>query len=455
MALDRSPLSVPTPGDPGQEHLWILHPEDRLRRKNYLRILNRAWLVFGGVALVTAPLYTYWQLSLVIAFATAVTFVAVALLLRANRLPTASITFCACVNTSFFAVFLVLAALLGPDEAFRIEAPVLMLMGLTALFAAALLGPRAALAVAALNSLILVGTRLVLSPSSIPRPSVLVFFWLLAAVAFLYENTLNGAFAELRGVRDGLEANVIKRTAELRNSISQLERVTQELLAANRDLDLFNTAVAHDLRNPLIVIEGYSRVLQQGTSNPEVDVAFAVDKMLAAESRMHRLIDGLLAFARLGQHALRIEKVAMQALGERLAAEFKDQEKSRCIEIAISNLPDCEADPFLMEQILANLIGNAVKFTRTRENAKIQIEGSRLNEELIYSVRDNGVGFALDSAPRLFSPMQRFHAQSEFEGTGIGLAIVDRMVRLLGGRVWAESEPDRGATFYFALSTPS
>ena len=166
---------------------------------------------------------------------------------------------------------------------------------------------------------------------------------------------------------------------------------------------------------------------------------------------MHRIIDGLLAFARLGQHAIRVERVPMHELAERLVSECKSLEQGRTVLFEVSPLPECSGDPVLIEQVLANLLANAVKFTRPREVAKIQITGHRQDEELVYAVSDNGVGFKMEEADRLFSPLYRLHSQQEFEGFGIGLATVERVVKLHGGRVWAQSEPDKGATFFFAV----
>jgi len=421
------------------------------RRANYLRVLNRGWLALGVVSLATIPVYPYWQLSLLIVCATSATFVLVGVLMRQAGIRRAAIAFCTCMNATFFAMFLTLAILLGPEEAFRTEATVLILMGVTALIAAALLGPRAALAVAAVNTVIVIGLRLAIAPESQPRPSLLVFYWLIAGIAFLYENTLNGVFAELRGVRDGLEATVADRTKELRASVERLQRVTDELSAANRDLDLFSAAVAHDLRNPLMVIEGYSRELERDTVHFGVDTTRSLQKMLAAEARMHRIIDGLLAFARLGQHAIQIERVSMSALAERLASECKTLEQERNVLIEVRSLPDCHADPVLIEQVLANLLTNAVKFTRPRDVAEIRISGEKENGELVYAVSDNGIGFKMQEADRLFNPLYRLHSQHEFEGSGIGLAAVERIVKLHGGRVWAQSEPELGATFFFSM----
>jgi signal transduction histidine kinase len=426
-------------------------PEGAERRLQYLGVLNRAWFTFGAIALITMPLYRYWQVSITIALGCGLTYVIVQSLLHTQSLRAACITFCLCTDTLFFVTFLVLAVLVGPVEAFRTEAPVLMLMGITALFAGALIGPRTAWAVAAINTVVIIGTRLWLAPEADPRPSTIVFGWLLAGVAFLYEHSLRQVFAQLRNVRIGLEATILDRTKELRTSIQSLEKLATQLTAANRDLELFSSSVAHDLRGPLRVIEGYSRLLQQDFAANNPEAAQALQRMMQVESRMSRLIEGLLSFARLGNHALNKRAVDMTALARRTADELREQESARILQIDIDELPTCCADALLIEQVLVNLLANASKFTRPRTVAQIAIRGRQQNGEVIFSVKDNGVGFPMDQVDRLFNTLQRLHAYEDFEGTGIGLATVQRIVQRHGGRVWAQGEPNVGAEFFFAL----
>jgi light-regulated signal transduction histidine kinase (bacteriophytochrome) len=143
----------------------------------------------------------------------------------------------------------------------------------------------------------------------------------------------------------------------------------------------------------------------------------------------------------------------MNALARRTADELREQENGRAVQIDIENLPDCYGDALLIEQVLVNLLANANKFTRRRSNPMIAIRGWREDGEVIYSVKDNGVGFSMDQVDRLFNTLQRLHAYEEFEGTGIGLATVQRIMQRHGGRVWAKGEPDVGAEFFFALPT--
>jgi light-regulated signal transduction histidine kinase (bacteriophytochrome) len=324
-------------------------------------------------------------------------------------------------------------------------------MGITTLFAGALIGPRAAFVVAAINTVLIIATRLGLAPLAEPRPSAAVFGWLLAGVAYLYENSLRHIFAELRGVRVGLEATIADRTKELRASIRNLETLTAQLTAANCDLELFSSSVAHDLRGPLRMIEGYSRLLQQDFAVNNPDAAQALQRMLQVESRMSRLIEGLLSFARLGHHALDKQVLDMTLLARRCADELREQESARILQIEIPGLPACVADALLIEQVLMNLLANAIKFTRPRSVARITVSGWQQDTEVIYCIKDNGVGFAMDQVGQLFNTLQRLHPYEEFEGTGIGLASVQRILQRHGGRAWARGEPGVGAEFFFAL----
>jgi signal transduction histidine kinase len=429
--------------------------EHASRRLKYVQLLNRMWVVFGLVALLTIPLYSYWQISLVVVAGTAVTFVVVQSLLYGGRIRAACLIFCIATDLVFVSIFLVFVTLVDAVEAFRTQAPVLMLMGVTTIFASALIAPRAGFLFAAINTAIVIGLRLALAPDVEPRPSVVVFGWLLAMVAFLYERSLRGVFAQLRDIRLGLESTVHERTRELHNSVTSLETLTEQLKTANNDLELFSASVAHDLRAPLRIIEGYSRLLQDDLSGRSPSAEQAVQRMLQVEHRMNRLIEGLLTFARLGHHAVRTEQIDMQDLARRIVAELSEAEHGRSLQIQVSELPPCTADSVLIEQVFVNLLSNAIKFTRPRATARIDIRGEIVASEVIYSIRDNGVGFAMEQGGRLFNTLQRLHSQDEFEGSGIGLAMVKRIVQRHGGRVWAESRVNGGAEFSFAIPLPA
>src|SRR5439155_8825673 len=171
--------------------------------------------------------------------------------------------------------------------------------------------------------------------------------------------------------------------------------------------------------------------------------------------RMGQLIDDLLRFSRLGRQPLSKRLVNISVLVREALEELRGKQPDRRIEIQISELPDCVGDPSLLRQVLVNLLSNAFKFTRQRENAMIEVGCRQQGAEKVYFVRDNGAGFDMRYAGKLFGVFQRFHRAEEFEGTGVGLSIVQRIIQRHGGRIWAEAEPDKGATFYFTLSQES
>jgi signal transduction histidine kinase len=440
-------LDVPT----ADAHALLQLENDR-RRLQYLNFLSGVWLVLGVVSLLSFPIYPVWQVSVTLAIGTGSAFLLVRSLLRQKLLQAACIAFCAIVDLIFVAVFLVLCDLQGPVEAFRIYLPVLMLMGITALLAGALIGQRAAFAVAAINTVVIVGLRLWLAPESDPRPSAVVFGWLLAGISYAYERTLHDVFTKLRDIRLGLESAVKQRTSELSNTVTQLQSTTQQLLVANHDLEMFCTSVAHDLRGPLLAIEGYSRLLQEegiAATNPRA--ADLLQRMLQVEARMSRLIESLLSFARLGHHRSQRQRIGMTDYVRRIANELQAAEPARDLVIDVEPLPDCIADPVLIEQVIANLLANAIKFTRPVQKARVTVRGRIDGGEAVYSVQDNGVGFSMRDIGKLFVALQRLHPHSEFEGTGIGLAAIHRIVDRHGGRVWARGEPNAGAEFSFTI----
>lgn len=235
-----------------------------------------------------------------------------------------------------------------------------------------------------------------------------------------------------------LEQRVIDRTAQLE--------------AAVKELEAFSYSVSHDLRAPLRSISSYSQILlRDHLASLAPEAQDCLQRVSAASRRMGNLIDDLLQFSRLGRHTLGRETIPMT----RLALEVIDATSvtpiDRQIEFECSDLPSCVGDATLLRQVFVNLIENAVKYTRRRPIARIQVGAQVVDDETIYFVRDNGVGFDMRYADKLFGVFQRLHASREYEGTGVGLAIVQRIVHRHGGRVWAEATVDRGATFYFTI----
>ncbi|MFZ6027152.1 MAG: PAS domain S-box protein [Chloroflexota bacterium] len=251
---------------------------------------------------------------------------------------------------------------------------------------------------------------------------------------------------QIRQMTEELELRVRQRTSELEATNHKLETI-------NLELESLSYTVSHDLRSPLRAIDGYSHIVmdEYGAELP----ADALRRMKAIRSnaqQMGQLIDDLLTFVHLGRQTLALRQVHMQALVEQALIALEDELVTRQIEVAIGELPACTGDPSLLRQVWLNLISNAVKFTRHRQLARIEIASEQCNGETIYLVRDNGTGFDMQYADKLFGMFQRLHVQEQYEGTGVGLAIVERIIRKHGGRIWTRAQPDEGATFYFVVS---
>jgi PAS domain S-box-containing protein len=244
--------------------------------------------------------------------------------------------------------------------------------------------------------------------------------------------------SDVKALNDQLEQRVRERTADLE--------------VVNRELEAFSYSISHDLRAPLRAIDGFSQILLEdfGPALPEVAQSH-LKRVRAGTQRMGHLVDDLLEFSRLGKKALEVKTVAPAAIAREVVNDLRAAEPGRQVQVSVGELPSCAADPFLLRQVYVNLIGNAWKFTRGRAAAHVEI-GSRAEAQgTVYFVRDNGVGFDMGHATKLFGVFQRLHRDDAFEGTGVGLAIVKRIVEKHGGRVWVEAAPDAGATFFFTL----
>ena len=256
-----------------------------------------------------------------------------------------------------------------------------------------------------------------------------------------------------------LEQEVLDRKRaeeEVRRLNTDLERRVQqrtsELVAANEELESFTYSVSHDLRAPLRHVDAYAQMLEEdfGAQLPPEAQNFT-KKIRQGSQNMRQLVDDLLHLSHLGKTELNRQKTPLNPMVAEVVNELKPETASRHIEWQLGDLPLAECDPGLMKQVFANLIANAVKYTRPREEAKIEIGQLKANGEITVFVRDNGVGFNMKYVNKLFGVFQRLHRAEEFEGTGVGLATVARIVRKHGGRVWAEAELNKGATFYFTL----
>jgi len=234
---------------------------------------------------------------------------------------------------------------------------------------------------------------------------------------------------------------------------SRVEQRTRQLADANRELEAFSFSVSHDLRAPLRRIHGFARLLESGIDDDTVEERqTAITTILNSVKEMGRLIEDLLAFSRSGRVELKGEVVSLEEIVGEVLAGLSGDINDRLIEWERSPLPAVWGDPSLLKQVFVNLLGNAIKYTRPRNPARIalSVEGTEA-DFVVLCVRDNGVGFDSDHAGKLFGVFQRLHRAEEFEGTGIGLAIVQRIVERHGGRIWAESVQGEGATFRFTL----
>jgi PAS domain S-box-containing protein len=238
----------------------------------------------------------------------------------------------------------------------------------------------------------------------------------------------------------------------IRDLNTDLEDQAAKLQIANKELEAFSYSVSHDLRAPLRAIDGYTRILVEDYEAILDAEGKRVCGIISAEARrMGQLIDDLLAFSRLGRKEMYSSNIDMKALAVSVLNELIKEEDRERIDFKIARLPSTRADSSLMRQVWVNLLSNALKFTSKKERAVIEVGSKSDTDEVTYYVRDSGAGFDMEYANKLFGVFQRLHSESEFEGTGVGLAIVQRIIRRHDGRVWAEGEVDKGATFYFAL----
>ncbi|HEY3644040.1 MAG TPA: ATP-binding protein, partial [Gammaproteobacteria bacterium] len=246
------------------------------------------------------------------------------------------------------------------------------------------------------------------------------------------------------GERRRTEARVQALNLELAGRNAQLE-------LTNRELEGFSYSISHDLRAPLRAIDGFAQLLRtRYASALDAEAMRLLDVVRDSGHRMATLIDDLLAFSRMGRKPLETEPLRMGVLvGDCLAEVLRAvPERPR---ILIGPLPDCHGDPTLVRQVWVNLIGNAVKYSSHNPGARVEITGRQEARECVYSIMDNGVGFDMQYYHKLFGVFQRLHRPDEFPGTGVGLAIVMRIVTKHGGRLWADAAVGQGATFLFSL----
>ena len=271
---------------------------------------------------------------------------------------------------------------------------------------------------------------------------------------------------ELKIAHDELELRVKERTKELqianealqseiteRKEVEKLIELRTKLLeVTNKELESFSYSVSHDLRAPLRAIDGYTRmILRDQRDKLDDDAKRKFDLIRSNTQMMGKFIDDLLSFSRLGRLELNMSRLDMESLVNDVWMELQIINPGRKIDLKIKNVPPGWGDRTLIKQVYSNLLSNAVKYTNFRDNVYVEVGGYKEGHEYIYYVKDNGVGFDMEYYDKLFGVFQRLHSADEYEGTGVGLAIVQRIIHRHGGRVWANAIVDKGATFYFTL----
>jgi light-regulated signal transduction histidine kinase (bacteriophytochrome) len=266
------------------------------------------------------------------------------------------------------------------------------------------------------------------------------------------EGRIIGASKIARDVTDRkqIEREIHRLNTELEQRV--IER-TGQLEAANKELESFAYSVSHDLRSPLRAIDGFSHVvLEDYGSQLPADGQKCLHSIRQGAKRMAALIDDLLTFSRFSRSPLRRRPVDTNNLVRQVLEDLQPQREGRHVEVRCGDLPACWGDPSLLKQVWLNLLSNAHKYTLRRPAALLEIGAHVEDGETVYSVRDNGTGFDMRYAHKLFGVFQRLHRAEDFEGTGVGLAIVQRLVQRHDGRIWTDAAVDRGATFSFTLA---
>jgi signal transduction histidine kinase len=274
---------------------------------------------------------------------------------------------------------------------------------------------------------------------------------------------LKEAKQEIEKWNKELEKKVNDRTIELKNEITQRKRKEEELRELQEnleklvkirtaDLESFSYSVSHDLRAPLRAINGFANILNEDFSNKLNSEGRRILNVIQNNTeKMAQLIDDLLKFSHMGRRELIFSNINMHELAESVLEELRTNESKRILHLKIEMIPKSYGDRAMIKEVFANLLSNALKFTRSKDDTRITIEGKEGKNENLYIIKDNGVGFDMKYKDKLFGVFQRLHSIEDFEGTGVGLAIVKQIIDKHGGRVWAEGEVNGGAIFYFTL----
>jgi signal transduction histidine kinase len=252
----------------------------------------------------------------------------------------------------------------------------------------------------------------------------------------------------------GKFATVFQDISERKQAEEEIKKRTAQLEELNRELESFSYSVSHDLRAPLRAIDGYARmILKKQTNKFDEDTLHKFNVIRSSTHMMSQLIDDLLTFSRLGRQHMSVSELDMDAMMKDAWKELEVINPDRNMRLTVKAIPAGHGDRALIKQVCINLLSNAIKFTKYRDDAHIEAGGYADENEIVYFVRDNGVGFDMDYYDKLFGVFQRLHSAEAFEGSGVGLATVQRIIHRHGGRVWADGRVDEGACFYFSLPT--
>jgi PAS domain S-box-containing protein len=278
------------------------------------------------------------------------------------------------------------------------------------------------------------------------------FYWVdTTIIPFLDSNNKPFQYMAIRAditERKNAESVIITLNENLERKI---QTRTHELEAANKEMESFSYSVAHDLRSPVRAMHGYSMMLEEDYGQLLDEEGKRLLKEVGYNAKkMGALIDDLLTFSRLGRKEISKSRINMNHLADSILEDLKSKQEP-IPDIQISELHDLTADSALMRHVLTNLLSNAIKYSSKKETPKVQILSKKEDQQITYSISDNGVGFDMTYADKLFGVFQRLHSDEEFEGTGVGLAIVQRIIQRHGGKIWAKGEEGKGATFYFSL----
>ncbi|HEY8936759.1 MAG TPA: response regulator [Cyclobacteriaceae bacterium] len=242
-----------------------------------------------------------------------------------------------------------------------------------------------------------------------------------------------------------------KAEVEIKQLNSDLQTNLMQLESINKELESFSYSISHDLRAPLRAISGYAKMVEEDFGETlGIDGNRLLKIIQNNVIKMNKLIDGLLQFSRSGKKEVSKSEIDMEGIVQHVIHDIRDSIKDH-VKISVNKLSPAFADNMLITQVWVNLISNAVKYSSTKEHPQIEIGSTKNDHSITFFVKDNGAGFSMDYADKLFGVFQRLHSAEEFEGTGVGLAIVQRIITRHGGRVWAEAQVDNGATFYFSL----